>query len=224
VGLYRLDFLTGIPGMRTYFRKKGGKIGRNDYQAACRRCTMNEPHPLRWKSMISLGLLTFLIGMILLFFPGFVTALFSVFAGIAIIMLAGILFAESLFIDREGLSRWGVLVLGIIGILFGLIVIAVPALLVIAAGIAFGLFLFIFGIIEAVVSYIIIEDLMVRLVIGFMGFFAVLLGTVIILHPEAGIDTVSLLAGLYLAVFGMMRIAHGLNERHAEQNITIKRL
>jgi len=210
--------------MRRYFVKKWEKIGRNDYLEACRRCTMNEPHPLRWKSMISLGLLTLLIGMILLFFPGFVTGLFAVFAGIAIIMLAGILFAESLFIDREGLSRWGVLVLGIIGILFGLMVIAVPALLVIATGIAFGLFLFIFGIIEAVVSYIIIEDLMVRLVIGFMGFFAILLGTVIILHPEAGLDTLALLAGLYLTVFGMMRIAHGLNERHAEQNITIKRL
>jgi uncharacterized membrane protein HdeD (DUF308 family) len=162
--------------------------------------------------------------MILLFFPGFVTGLFAVFAGIAIIMLAGILFAESLFIDREGMSRWGVLVLGIVGILFGLIFIAAPSLLVIATGIALGLFLFVFGIIEMIVSYIIIEDLMVRLVIAIMGLFAILLGTVIILHPEAGLDTLALLAGLYLAVFGMMRIAHGLNERHAEQNITVKRL
>jgi uncharacterized membrane protein HdeD (DUF308 family) len=174
--------------------------------------------------MISLGFLTLLIGMILLFFPGFVTGLFAVFAGIAIIMLAGILFAESLFIDREGMSRWGVLVLGIVGILFGLIFIAAPSLLVIATGIALGLFLFVFGIIEMIVSYIIIEDLMVRLVIAIMGLFAILLGTVIILHPEAGLDTLALLAGLYLAVFGMMRIAHGLNERHAEQNITVKRL
>jgi len=174
--------------------------------------------------MISLGLLTLLIGMILLFFPGFVTSLFAVFAGIAIIMLAGILFAESLFIDREGMSRWCVLVLGIVGILFGLVVIAVPSLLVIATGIALGLFLVVFGIIEAVVSCIIIEDLMVRLVIGFMGFFAVILGTVIVIHPEAGLDTLALLTGLYLAVFGMMRIAHGLNERNAEQKITVKRL
>jgi uncharacterized membrane protein HdeD (DUF308 family) len=185
---------------------------------------MNEPHPLRWKSMLTLGLLTFLIGLFLLFFPGFVTSLFAVFAGIAIIMLAGILFAESLFIDREGLSRWGVLVLGIIGILFGLVVIAVPSLLVIATGIALGLFLIIFGIIEVVVSCIIIEDLMVRLVVAFMGLFAILLGSVIILHPGAGIDTLALLVGLYLTVFGLMRIAHGLNERHAEQNVTIKRL
>jgi uncharacterized membrane protein HdeD (DUF308 family) len=185
---------------------------------------MNEPHPLRWKSMISLGLLTFLIGMILLFFPGFVTGFFAVFAGIAIIMLAGILVVESLFIDREGLPRWGILILGISGILFGILVITVPSLLVIAIGIVLGLFLVIFGILEAVVSYILIDDLMVRLVIAIMGFLAVLLGTVIILHPAAGIDTLPLLTGLYLAVFGMMRIAHGLNERQAEQNITMKHL
>jgi uncharacterized membrane protein HdeD (DUF308 family) len=185
---------------------------------------MNEPHPIRWKSMISLGLLTLLIGMILLFFPGFVTGLFTIFTGIAIIMLAGVLVVESLFIDNEDLSRWGILVLGILGILLGLLIIAVPSLLVIAAGIVLGLFLFIFGIIEVFVSSILIEDLMVRLVIAMMGVFALLLGVVIILHPAAGIGTLALITGLYLVVFGMMRIAHGLNERHAEQNITIKHL
>ena len=118
----------------------------------------------------------------------------------------------------------GILILGIVGILVGLLVTAVPALLVIATGIVLGLFLIIFGIIEAFVSYTIIEDLLVRLVIGFMGFFAILLGIVIILHPSAGIGVLALITGLYLAIFGMMRIAHGLNERHAEQNITIKHL
>ena len=174
--------------------------------------------------MISLGLLTLLIGMVLLFFPGFATGLFAVFAGIAIIILAGILVVESLFIDHEGLSRWGILGLGILGILFGLLVITVPSLLVIATGIVFGLFLVVFGIIEVIVSYIIIEELMVRLVLAIMGFLAVLLGIVIFLHPEASVETLALLAGLYLVVFGMMRIAHGLTERQAEQNITIKRL
>lgn len=174
--------------------------------------------------MISLGFFTLLIGVILLFFPGFATGLFAVFAGIAIVMLAGILVVESLFIDQEGLPRWGVLVLGVAGILFGIFVITFPSLLIIAAGLALGLFLFVFGLIEAIVSYIIVEDLMVRLVLAFMGLFAIILGSVIILHPDAGIDTLALIAGLYLVVFGMMRIAHGLNERHMEQNITIKRL
>jgi uncharacterized membrane protein HdeD (DUF308 family) len=174
--------------------------------------------------MITLGILTFLIGMILLFFTGFVPGLFAVFTGIAMILLAGILVVESLFIDQEGPSRWGILILGIVGILVGLLVTAAPALLVIATGIVLGLFLVVFGIIEAVVSYIILEDLMVRLVLGFTGFFAILLGIVIMLHPAAGTGVLALVTGLYLVIFGMMRIAHGLNERQAEQDITIKHL
>lgn len=174
--------------------------------------------------MIFLGILTFLIGMILLFLPGFDTGMFTIFTGIAIILLAAIIVAESLFIDREGMSRWGILILGVLGILFGLFVISAPLRLVLATGIALGLFLVIFGIIEAFVSYIILEDLMVRLVIGSMGFVAILLGTVILIRTVAVIGMLTFLTGLYLVIFGLMRIAHGLNERNAEQNITIKRL
>ena len=174
--------------------------------------------------MIGLGLVSFLVGLLLLFFPGYAAGLFVVFTGIAIIVLAAIIMVEGLFIDREGVSRWGVLILGILGVLLGLIVIAAPSLLVIASGIALGLFLVVFGIIEAVVAYMIVDGLMVRLVLAMLGVFAILLGTVIMLHPTAGIDTLVLLTGLYLVVFGMMRMAHGLSERQAELDVTVKRL
>lgn len=174
--------------------------------------------------MIGLGLVSFLVGLFLLFFTGYATGLFAVFAGIAIIVLAAIVMVEGLFIDREGVSRWGVLILGILGILLGLIVIAAPSLLVIATGIALGLFLVVFGLIEAIVAYMILDGLMVRLVVAMMGLFAILLGTFIMLNPATGIDTLALLTGLYLIVFGMMRMAHGLNERQAEQDVTVRRL
>jgi len=54
--------------------------------------------------------------------------------------------------------------------------------------------------------------------------FAPLLGTVIVLRPSAGIDTLALLVGIYLIVLGLMRIAHGINERYEEQAITVKHL
>jgi uncharacterized membrane protein HdeD (DUF308 family) len=174
--------------------------------------------------MIGLGLISFLVGLLLLFFPGFSAGLFAVFTGIAIIVLAAIIMVEGLFIDREGVSRWGVLILGILGVLLGLIVIAAPSLLVIASGIALGLFLVVFGIIEAIVAYMIVDGLMVRLVLAVLGVFAILLGTIIMLHPATGIDTLVLLTGLYLVVFGMMRMAHGLSERQAELDVTVKRL
>ena len=174
--------------------------------------------------MIGLGLLSILIGIVLIFFPGYAADLFVVFGGIAIIILAAVVMVEGLFLDREGVSRWGVLILGILGILLGVIVIAAPALLVIATGIALGLFLVVFGIVEAVVAYLLPDELMVRLVVGMMGVFALVLGIVILINPVLGIDTLVVLAGLYLIVYGMMRVAHGLNERHADQTITVRHL
>jgi uncharacterized membrane protein HdeD (DUF308 family) len=185
---------------------------------------MHEPHHLRWKPVIGLGLVSFLVGLFLLFLPRYTAGLFAVFAGIAIIVLAAIIMVEGLFIDREGVSRWGVLILGILGVLLGLVVIAAPSFLVIASGIALGLFLVVFGLIEAAVAWMIVDGLMVRLVIAILGIFAILLGTVIMLNPATGIDTLVLLTGLYLVVFGMMRMAHGLNERQAEMDVTVKRL
>lgn len=70
----------------------------------------------------------------------------------------------------------------------------------------------------------IVEGLMVRLVIAIMGLFAIILGMVIIFNLAASIDTFVLLTGLYLVIFGMMRVAHGLNERHAAKTVTVRRL
>jgi uncharacterized membrane protein HdeD (DUF308 family) len=174
--------------------------------------------------MIGLGLLAFLAGLILLVVPEFAADLFAVFAGIAIIMLAAIVMVEGLFIDSEGISRWGVLILGLLGILLGLLVIAAPSLLVIAAGLALGLFLITYGIVEAVIAYLLPEDLMIRMALAVMAVFATTLGILIVLRPITGIDMILLLTGLYLIVLGMMRIAHGITERHAEQTVPVKRL
>lgn len=185
---------------------------------------MHEPHPIRWKSIILLGLVALLAGLFLVFLPAFTVDLFATFAGIAVIILAAIVMVESLFIDHEGVSHWGVLALGILGVLFGILIIVAPALLVIATGIALGLFLIAFGIIEVIVAFLLLDEMMVRIMIGVMGLFAMVLGILVTFRPVTGVETVALLTGLYLVVFGMMRVSHGLHERHAEQTIPVKRL
>jgi len=174
--------------------------------------------------MIGLGLVLALVGLFLLVFPGYATGLFAELVGIIIIVMAALILVEGLFIEKEGVSRWGVFFVGIVSILLGIVVIAAPSLLVIATGLLLGLFILMFGFIEIVVACSIIEGLMVRLVLAMMGVFALLLGTVIVLNPSTGIDTLALLVGIYLIVLGMMRIAHGINERHEEQAITVKHL
>lgn len=174
--------------------------------------------------MILLGLVALLAGLFLVFLPAFAVDLFATFAGIAVIILAAIVMVEGLFIDHEGVSHWGVLILGILGILLGLLIIVAPALLVIATGVVLGLFLVAFGIIEVVIAFLLLDEMMVRFVIGVMGLFAMVLGILVAFRPVTGVETVALLTGLYLIVFGMMRVAHGLHERHAEQTIPVKRL
>lgn len=174
--------------------------------------------------MIGLGLVSAIAGLILLAYPGTATGLFAVCAGIAIIILAALILVEGLFLENDGVSRWGVFFLGIISLLLGILVIAVPASLIIATGLVLGLFIMVFGAVEIFVAYSILEGLMVRLVLAILGVVALLIGGVIALNPTAGIETITMLVGIYLMVLGMMRVAHGINERHEEQIITVKHL
>lgn len=186
---------------------------------------MNEPHPVRWKSMISLGILGVLLGLFMLFSSNLATRMIAALAGFAIILLSAIFLVEGLCLDAEGWPRWGILGLGVLGILFGIISIAVPSLLVVSTGTILGAFLLIYGIGEIAIGIgMVIVETMVRMVFVMIGLFSVIIGLFLLLNPALGVDIFVWLFGLYLLVLGLMRVAHGLNEREAEQNITIKHL
>ena len=95
--------------------------------------------------MILLGLLSAIVGIILLFFPGEATQFFLQIAGIVVILLSGIFLVEGLFIDNEGISKWVVLCLGIVGVIVGILTIAATFIVVVAAGLLLGIFLILFG-------------------------------------------------------------------------------
>jgi len=185
---------------------------------------MDEHHVIKWKSMIGLGVLSALVGIFVLFLPSFAATLFVVIAGISILILSGILLAEGLFIDTEGMSKWAVFGLGIIGILIGLVAIVQPSWLILAAGIVFGIYLIIFGIAEVVVGMSIHDDDMIRSVVIVMGVASIILGVLILLNPAMTIGILAWLIGLFLLIFGMIRVAHGFALRSAEMKMTVKHL
>jgi len=175
--------------------------------------------------MVTLGLLSSLVGIILLFFPGEATLFFLQIAGIIIILLSGIFLVEGLFIDNEGISKWVVLCLGIVGVIVGILTIAATLIVVVAAGLLLGIFLIFFGIGEAIIGLrMIIAEPMVRFVIAIVGILAIVVGIFLLIHPAATIEVIALLLGLYLFVFGLLQVSHGLNERQIEANRVIKRL
>ena len=175
--------------------------------------------------MILLGLLSAIVGIILLFFPGEATQFFLQIAGIVVILLSGIFLVEGLFIDNEGISKWVVLCLGIVGVIVGILTIAATFIVVVATGLLLGIFLILFGIGEAILGLkMIIAEPMVRFVIVIVGILAIIVGFFLLIHPAATIEVIAILLGLYLLLFGLLQVSHGLNERSLEANRVIKRL
>jgi uncharacterized membrane protein HdeD (DUF308 family) len=186
---------------------------------------MNEPHHVRWKSMISLGIIGVLLGLLMLFFSNFATQIIVALAGIAIILLSAIFIVEGLCIDAEGWPRWGILAFGALGLVLGITSIAVPSVLIFSTGVILGIFFMIYGIGELAIGVgIVFVETMVRMVFIMLGIFSIIVGLFLIINPTIGLDIFIWLVGLYLLVLGLMRIAHGLNERDAEQKVTIKHL
>ncbi|PKL65468.1 MAG: hypothetical protein CVV32_03125 [Methanomicrobiales archaeon HGW-Methanomicrobiales-3] len=186
---------------------------------------MNDPHPVRWKSMVGLGILGALLGLFMLFFSHVAIDMIVTVAGVAIILLSAIFLVEGLFLDAGGWSRWGIFGLAALGLLVGIVSILAPSLLVVSTGLLIGIFLLIYGIGEIAIGVgMVIVEAMVRMVLVMIGIFSMVVGLFLILNPMLGLDIFVWLVGMYLVVLGLMRVAHGLNERDTGGKAAVTRL
>jgi uncharacterized membrane protein HdeD (DUF308 family) len=175
--------------------------------------------------MIGLGLTGVLLGLFMLFLTGTATQIIVALSGFAIILLAAIFIVEGLCIDAEGWPRWAVLGIGVLGLLLGVLSVAVPALLVVSTGILTGIFLIVYGIGELAIGVTaVFAETLVRMLFVMLGLFSLVVGIFLVLNPVIGIDIFVWLFGFYLLVLGLMRVAHGLSEREAEQKVAGTRL
>jgi uncharacterized membrane protein HdeD (DUF308 family) len=186
---------------------------------------MNEPHPVRWKSLVGLGILGALLGVFMLFFSHAAIDLIVAIAGVAIILLSAIFLVEGLCIDADGWSRRAIFALGALGLIVGIVSIIAPSILIVSTGLLIGIFLLMYGIGEIAIGVgMVIVDTMVRMVFVMIGIFSMVVGIFLILNPLLGLDIFVWLIGLYLVVLGLMRIAHGLNERDSGGKGAVTRL
>ena len=186
---------------------------------------MNEPHPVRWRSLIGLGLLGVLLSLFMLIFTALATELIMTIAGFIIIMLSAVFLVEGFCIESGGWPRWLILGIGLLGLVVGILSVAVPSFLTVTVSLLTGIFLIIYGIGESAVGVgAVFADTMVRMVFLMLGIFSVVVGLFLVLKPSLAIDIIVWLLGFYLLVLGLMRVAQGLNERDAESKVTVKRL
>jgi len=172
--------------------------------------TVYEYCDLKWGSITASGFLALFIGVATFFFPRHAMGFIVTFSAIVILVLAGILIAEGLFIEGGGFSRWLIAGIGAVGILLALVSLLNPAWIIATAGILIGVSLIVFGCLMVLAAATIIFDFFVRSIVAFSSFAAILLGIYLIVIPENNLMYFGIAIGTFLILYGVVRVVYGI--------------
>ena len=174
---------------------------------------MYEYCDLRWGSITVSGFVSLLIGTSMLVFPRVATGLLVVFTGLIILVLAGILVAEGLFLDNPGIPRWGIVGIGVMGLILAVLATLYPHWLILAAGEIIGACLIIFGALMLIAAAGIVFDFFVRAAVAFSSMLAILTGIYFLFAPVTSLEIFTIVAGAFLIIYGIVRIMYGIRLR-----------
>jgi uncharacterized membrane protein HdeD (DUF308 family) len=174
---------------------------------------MYEYCDLRWGSIIVSGFLSLLIGIAMLVFPRVATGLLVVFTSLIILVLAGILVAEGLFTDSAKVPRWGIVGIGVLGLILAALAILYPDWLILTAGALIGGSLIIFGALMLIAAAGIIFDFLVRAAVAFSSMLAIITGIYFLFAPVTSLEIFTIVAGAFLIIYGIVRIMYGIRLR-----------
>jgi uncharacterized membrane protein HdeD (DUF308 family) len=174
-----------------------------------------------WPMKFWTGVIAIILGLLALFFPGAMTDFLGIFAGIFVIMLSGIILTEDIFLrHRHGTARWAGIGLALLGILGGIILLAFPVLLVIGASLFMGGYFVLYGGLELFSGLSVDIGVGTRALEIVSGLIAMVAGIFVVLIPVFGfligkIDVTTLIVGVFLVIFGVLRIMTGRKHREA---------
>lgn len=179
---------------------------------------MYEYCDLKWGSITASGFIALCIGVASFFIPRHAIGFIVLFSTLVILVLAGILIAEGLFIQGGGLSRWLIAGIGVVGVLLALVSLINPEFIVVTAGILIGVCLIIFGCLMVLAAATIIFDFFVRSIVAFSSLGAILLGVYLILTPENTLLFFSMAVGTFLILYGVVRVVYGIRLREWQKS------
>ena len=183
-----------------------------------KRLTVYEFCDLKWGSITASGFIALFIGIASFFFPRHAIGFIVIFSTLVILVLAGILIAEGLFIEGGGLSKWLIVGIGAVGVLLALVSLLNPELIIVTAGILIGVSLIIFGCLMVLAAATIIFDFFVRSIVAFSSFGAILLGVYLILTPENTLLFFSMAVGTFFILYGVVRMVYGIRLREWQKS------
>jgi uncharacterized membrane protein HdeD (DUF308 family) len=168
-----------------------------------------------WWLVVLLGVVTLAAGVAVLTRPAAGALALAVLFGAWLLVTGGVHVLAAVFGAGHG-TGWRVLI-GVLGALLavGGAVLLVSPLRSLATLVLFvGLSFIVEGITDVVVA-VTDRDARNRLLLGVLGVIAVIAGALVIANPALGLATVVALAGFWLIVSGVLRIAYGFTLRAA---------
>jgi uncharacterized membrane protein HdeD (DUF308 family) len=99
---------------------------------------------------------------------------------------------------------WVLALLGLLGVIAGIIVLAVPSISLATLAVLTGIFLLIDGIVEVTSALVDAEEN--RALVAIFGVITAIVGVILIRHPTHALTAIALLVGLWLLVAGLLRL------------------
>jgi uncharacterized membrane protein HdeD (DUF308 family) len=167
---------------------------------------------LWWLALLT-GVVSVLVGILLLAWPGKTLLVLMVVLGIYLLVFGVLRFIEAVFdteMDQRGLNVF----LGILAVVLGVLVMREPVRFVWVAAIVVGLFWLIRGLIEIFRS-IARHDVPDRGWRLSAGLISIVAGAVILLWPGASVLVVAVISGIYLMVIGIIEVVVAFKLRSA---------
>jgi uncharacterized membrane protein HdeD (DUF308 family) len=164
----------------------------------------NEGPKRAWWLLLILGLISVVVGGLLIFWPGSTITVVTMIVGFFMIVTGVVRFFVAVF-DSHSQDRWLMVFAGIIGIVLGVIVMKNPEGTIKVIALIVAIFWLIAGLVDFFrgLTNSDIPDRSARIVFGLMS---VIFGIVILVWPAITIGVFAILAGIYAVFFGILEI------------------
>lgn len=153
----------------------------------------------------SSGIISLILGVILLLFAPFVTSLIGTLLSAIVLIISLILMITGATMQSTGL-RLPLVILGAIGSLLGLAALISPDLAVSVIGIFIGVWLILLGAGQLMLASRFMTDRIYYVLTLLAGTATIIIGLYLILSPIKGMEIVVLFVGWYLVAFGILSI------------------
>jgi uncharacterized membrane protein HdeD (DUF308 family) len=160
-----------------------------------------------WWALAIRGVIAILLGIAAFVWPGltlaFLVTLFGIF-----MLLDGVFSVVAAIQARHGLSHWWALLLeGIVGIVAGVLTIALPGLAVVVLIFFIAAWALITGILEIIAAIRLRDQIQGEWRLALSGALSVIFGILVAIWPQSGALAIAWLIGAYAILFGVVLLA-----------------